>query len=214
MKQLSPTPVLLGVILSLSLFLFVRVPPNLAAAEPAQVFATPEAAVAALSRAVSTTNRVELDSVFGAAAQQLVNPDETQGAAELAEFAAAFEAAHRLVRQSDSRMIVEIGTDRWPFPIPLVRVVGGWQFDTAAGVEELLNRRIGRNELDVLRVVRAYVQAQRQYASRDRDGDGVLEYAQRISSSPGQTDGLYWPPETAGETSPLGPLVAFAQGEG
>jgi len=212
MKQLSPTPGLLGAILWLSVF--VRIPPGLAAADPAQVFATPEAAVAALSQAVTSTDRVALGSLFGAASQHLVNPDQVQGAAELAEFAAAFQAANRLVRQSDSRMILEIGIDRWPFPIPLVKIANGWQFDTAAGLEELLNRRIGHNELDALRVVRAYVQAQREYASYDRDGDGVLEYAQRMVSSPGQADGLYWPPELNGEISPLGPFVAFAQSEG
>jgi hypothetical protein len=111
-------------------------------------------------------------------------------------------------------MVLEVGTNAWPFPIPLVRTTNGWQFDTQAGVEELLNRRIGRNELDVLGVMRAYVDAQREYASRDRDGDNVLEYAQKIRSSPGKTDGLYWPPELNGEVSPLGPWVAQAQSEG
>jgi hypothetical protein len=96
----------------------------------------------------------------------------------------------------------------------LSRVATGWRFDTRAGVEELLNRRIGRNELDVLRALREYVQAQREYAARDRDGDEVLEYAQKISSSPGQTDGLYWPPELNGEISPLGPAFVRAQEEG
>jgi hypothetical protein len=90
----------------------------------------------------------------------------------------------------------------------------GWQYDTSSGLEELLNRRIGRNELDVLRVMRAYVQAQREYASRDRDGDSVLEFAQRIASTPGSMNGLYWDPNLNGEESPLGPLVAYAQEEG
>lgn len=212
MKHPLQIPGLLGVTLSFSVF--VLAPSSLAAAEAAQAFATPEAAVDALSQAVTTTNRVALNSLFGDASQRLVNPDEVQGATELAEFAAAFAAAHRLVRQSDSRMILELGMNRWPFPIPLARTAVGWQFDTAAGLDELLNRRIGHNELDVLRVVRAYVQAQREYASRDRDGDDVLEYAQRIRSSPGQADGLYWPPELNGEVSPLGPFMAFAQSEG
>jgi hypothetical protein len=111
-------------------------------------------------------------------------------------------------------MVLEVGADAWPFPIPLVKAANGWHFDTEAGLEELLNRRIGRNELDVLRVMRAYVQAQRDYASRDRDGDEVLEYAQRLFSSAGQADGLYWPPDLNGEISPLGPLFAYAQAEG
>jgi hypothetical protein len=111
-------------------------------------------------------------------------------------------------------MTLEVGDNGWPFPIPVVKMTDGWRFDTAAGRDEILNRRIGRNELDVLRVMRAYLEAQREYASRDRDGDGVLEFAQKISSSPGRTDGLFWPPQQNGEMSPLGPLFVYAQSEG
>lgn len=198
----------------LSLSVLLNGPARASAAESGQAFATPEEAVTALHGAVSATNRVGLGTILGPAASVLVNPDEVQGAAEFAEFSAAFNSTNRLVRESESRMMLEVGPNAWPFPIPLVKVPNGWQFDTAAGVEELLNRRIGRNELDVLRVLRAYVQAQREYASRDRDGDGVLEFAQRINSSRGRTDGLFWYPEVNGEMSPLGPLFAYAQGEG
>lgn len=177
-------------------------------------FKTPDEAVKALETAVSTTNRNALGDLFGPDFRELVNPDEVQGAGELAEFSKAFEASHHLVMDSAGHATLEIGADRWPFPIPLVKTAAGWQFDTQSGVEELLNRRIGRNELDVLQVLRGYVQAQREYASRDRDGDGVLEFAQRIASSPEATDGLYWDPELNGEESPLGPLVAHAQDDG
>jgi hypothetical protein len=95
-----------------------------------------------------------------------------------------------------------------------VKKDGGWFFDTEAGKEEILHRRIGKNELATLQVMRAYVDAQREYASRDRNGDEVLEYAQRLASTPGAKDGLFWPPGQDGEISPLGPLVAQAQGEG
>jgi hypothetical protein len=98
--------------------------------------------------------------------------------------------------------------------VPLVKTNGGWYFDTEAGKDELLTRRIGRNELAVMPVMRAYVDAQRDYASLDRDADDVLEYAQRLVSSPGNQDGLYWPPAYQGDESPLGPLVAFASAEG
>ena len=182
--------------------------------EPARVFATPQEAISALDQAVNTTNRAAFAALFGSESQELVNPDSVQGAREMATFAAAFNASSRLVSESDARLVLEVGTNDWPFPIPLVKMPDGWRFDTAAGVEELLNRRVGRNELDVLRVMRAYVDAQREYASRDRDGDEVLEYAQKISSSPGKTDGLYWPPELNGEISPLGPWFAEARGEG
>jgi len=180
----------------------------------AQVFATPDEAMTALGQAVTTTNRARLAEIFGPAAEDLVNPDEVQGAKELSDFAEAFNATHRLHRQSDARILLEVGPDAWPFPIPLVKGTNGWQFDTAAGVQELLNRRVGRNELDVLDVLREYVDAQREYASRDRDGSGVRKYARKIASSPGKMDGLYWPTDLNGEISPLGPLVADAQREG
>jgi len=180
----------------------------------AKPFNSPAEAVTALAEAVHTTNRVAFTALFGPETERLVNPDTVQGAQELAEFAAAFNATNRLVRDSDVRMILEVGNNGWPFPIPLIKTAAGWQFDTAAGTDEILNRRIGRNELDVLRIMRAYVEAQREYAGRDRDGDGVLEYAQKIASSPGRMDGLFWPPELNGEISPLGPLFVQAQSEG
>jgi hypothetical protein len=186
----------------------------LRAAEAARAFSTPQEAVMALDQAVNTTNRAAFAALFGPDSQELANPDSVQGAQEMATFAAAFNATNRLVRESDAKMVLEVGTNAWPFPIPLVKTAKGWQFDTQAGLEELLNRRIGRNELEALSVMRAYVDAQREYASRDRDGSGVLKYAQKISSSPGKMDGLYWPLELNGETSPLGPLIADAQGEG
>jgi hypothetical protein len=111
-------------------------------------------------------------------------------------------------------VILELGYDLWPFPIPIVKKDGGWFFDTSVGKDELLNRRIGKNELATLPVMRAYVDAQREYASADRDDSEVLKYAQRLVSSPGKHDGLYWPPESDEDESPLGPLVAFAQVEG
>jgi DUF2950 family protein len=187
---------------------------GLSAAETARVFSNPQEAVRALGEAANATNRAALMVLFGPASEDLVNPDRVQGDREMATFAEAFNATNRLVRESDTRMVIEVGTNAWPFPIPLVKIADGWQFDTRAGVEELLNRRIGRNELDVLKVMRAYVDAQREYASKDRDGDEVLEYAQKAISSPDQTDGLYWPPELNGEISPLGPWVAEAQSQG
>src|SRR6185369_17059324 len=108
----------------------------------------------------------------------------------------------------------EVGMDYWPFPVPIVKKDGRWFFDTEVGTDELLGRRIGQNELSTLEIMRAYVDAQREYASQDHDGDEVLEYAQRISSSEGKTDGLYWSPELNRQVSPLGPWVAEAQSEG
>ena len=103
-----------------------------------------------------------------------------------------------------------VGDKAWPFPIPLVREGGAWRFATERGAEEILNRRIGRNERNALYVLQAYVDAQREYASRDRDGDGVLQYAAKLGSSPGKFDGLYWPADASKneEASPFGPLIA------
>jgi len=187
---------------------------QLAAAETGKTFTTPEEAVAALAREVKNDNRPELFAIFGPGAQDLVNPDPVQATNEYAAFAAALAETNRLVRVSDTRRVLQVGQDNWPFPVPIVQKDGRWSFDTAAGKAELVNRRIGRNELATLQVVRAYVQAQREYASRDRDGDEVLEYAQKIISTPGAKDGLFWSPELDGEISPLGPLAADAAAEG
>ena len=106
---------------------------------------------------------------------------------------------NHLARESDTRRILELGNDAWPFPVPIVQTDGRWFFDTPAGKDEIMNRRIGRNELSTLKVVRAYVEAQREYASKDRDGSGVLKFAQKIISTPGKKDGLFWSPDFDGE---------------
>jgi hypothetical protein len=184
------------------------------AADTAKVFSSPEEALAELRTATVTPDTTALRALFGSAAEELQNPDRVTATNELSKFHAALMETNHLVHVSDTNIIIEVGQDLWPFPIPLIKERGGWHFDTAAGQEEILNRRIGQNELEVLATMRAYVDAQREYASQDRDGDQVLEYAQKIASSPGQTDGLYWPIELNGQQSPLGPLVAEAQGEG
>jgi ferredoxin len=184
------------------------------AADTAKTFVTPEEAVAALAAAVQSPDGAALRALFGPAHEDIQNPDRVQATNELTVFAAAFAASYHIARESDTKCVLEVGTNAWPFPIPLVQRDGRWLFDTAAGKEEILSRRIGKNELAVLESMRAYVDAQREYASRDRDGDEVLEYAQGLASSPGTKDGLFWPPDLDGEISPLGPLVAEAQGEG
>ena len=184
------------------------------AADIGQTFATSEEAVAALAAAASAQDTNALRVLFGATAADLQNPDHVQAINDLIEFTTAFNQAHRIVHKSDSKCVLYIGENSWPFPIPIVKTDGQWFFDTEAGKDELLTRRIGDNELSTLETVRAYVEAQREYASKDRDGDQVLEYAQKIESTPGTKDGLYWPPELDGEISPLGPRVAQAQAQG
>ncbi len=184
------------------------------AADTGKTFATPEEAVAALVQATSAQGGGDLRAIFGPAAADLENPDRVQATNEFNHFSAALSATNYLVHESDTRCVLEIGTNSWPFPVPIVKQDGRWFFDTEAGKEEILNRRIGKNELATLEVMRAYVDAQREYASRDRNGDEVLEYAQHLTSTPGNKDGLYWPADLDGEVSPFGPLVAEAQGEG
>jgi hypothetical protein len=179
-----------------------------------KAFPSPQELVSALGQAVNNTNRAEFAVLFGPDSGWLANPDSVQGAEDLGEFTSAFNLTNSLAKNSDGRMTLVVGTNAWPFPIPLVKTTQGWCFDTQAGREEILNRRIGRNELEVLEAMRTYVDAQREYASKDDGGHGVREYAQRIASSPGKTDGLYWSPDLNGAISPLGPFYADAQGEG
>src|SRR3974390_1669836 len=184
------------------------------AADTARTFATPEEATAALAASARAQDRDTLRAIFGPALEKIENPDLVQATNDFVVFSAALDQSSHLSHISPTECVLEVGTNDWPFPIPIVQRNGRWFFDTAAGMEELLDRRIGKNELEALQVMRAYVDAQREYASHDRDGDGVLEYAQKITSAQGQTDGLYWDPEVNGEISPLGPFVAQAQVKG
>lgn len=184
------------------------------AEEGAKLFDTPEAAVAALEQAAASYDRSAILALFGPAAEGLENPDRVQATNEMCAFKAALGQSKRIVREAEDRCTLEVGAEAWPFPVPLVRQGGKWFFDAEAGKDELLSRRIGRNELSTLSSMRAYVEAQRDYAAKDRDGDEVLEYAQKLVSAPGQKDGLYWPADMDGEISPLGPFAAQAQREG
>lgn len=179
-----------------------------------QAFPTPQAALSALSQAVHSLDTSRLREIFGPGLEDLENPDQVQATNELEAFGADLNVTNALVRRSDTSFEVDFGPDAFPFPVPIVQKDGQWYFDTETGKQELLNRRIGRNELDVLNTMRAYVDAQREYASKDRMGDQVLQYAQRIASTSGKKDGLYWPADTDAGESPLGPLVADARGEG
>jgi hypothetical protein len=208
MKRASSTQILTGALLAISSWL------TGSAAEISRAFASPEEAAEALASAAQAKDSAALRVLFGPATDELRNPDRVQGENELSAFAAAYAANHRIVRASDKRAELEVGTNNWPFPVPLAQNAGEWFFDAEAGCEELTNRRIGRNELSALRTMRAYVEAQREYASQDRDGDEVLEFAQHVLSAAGRKDGLYWSPELGGELSPLGPLIAAAYGEG
>ena len=176
-----------------------------------QHFSSPEAAVDALKTAVAARDTNALSAIFGTAAPELILPDILEATNECQIFQRRLEEKVTLVPESDSRQSLQLGADQWPFPIPLAKLSGQWFFDTESGREEIQHRCAGMNELGAIRVCRAYVEAQREYASRDRAGDGVLAYAQRVCSAPGARDGLYWPDDRPGEElSPLGPLIAQA----
>jgi len=180
-----------------------------------KTFASPEAAVGALKKAVNSRDTNALAAIFGPAVEEIKSSDPVDAQNELADFAEKLNASNHIAHASNDKFILEVGDDRYPFAIPIAQKGGSWFFDTEAGKEELINRRVGRNELEALKSVRAYVDAQRDYASKDRDGDEVLEYAQKIISAPGKQDGLYWPADDSnGEESPLGPVFAEAQNEG
>lgn len=179
-----------------------------------QRFASSDDAVKALTAAGRDKDTNALAAIFGPATSHLVSADPVQASNGLANFSRRIAEKVVAVPKSDSKIELDLGYDAWPFPIPLVKRDAEWFFDTAAGQEEILNRRIGRNELDTIRVCQAYVEAQREYASVDRQGDGVIQYAQHLRSTPGAHDGLYWHAAPGEEASPLGPLIAEAKSEG
>jgi Protein of unknown function (DUF2950) len=176
-----------------------------------QTFATPTEAVSALLAALKANDDKALLAIFGDKHKELVvTNDRAADAANRANAAAQIEAYRLLQEQGNDRRILLIGDQAWPVPIPLVKSGERWRFATEEGEDELINRRIGANERNAISVMQAYLDAQKQYASADRNGDGVLEYARRLGSTPGKKDGLYWPADSAKgeESSPFGPLVA------
>jgi Protein of unknown function (DUF2950) len=190
--------------------LLVALPLAAPAAEQ-RTFATPEAAVEALGTALKANDEAALIELFGDKHKNLVSTGSpSDDAARRAEASAWLATFHRLDDSAPDRRILLLGERAWPFPIPLVRQGGAWRFATELGADEILNRRIGSNERNALVVMQAYVDAQREYASRDRDGDGVLQYAAKIGSTPGKFDGLYWPTDSSKgeEASPFGPMIA------
>jgi hypothetical protein len=174
-------------------------------AEPPE-FATPEEGVAAFKAAMATGDIVQVSKLLG------LDPEKVKAAEGIGDRIAELkEATAKLVtvEGEGKERIIDIGPDVWPFPFPLVKSDkdGKWAFDTVAGIEEIVNRRIGENEIHAIETARTYVEAQRDYAAEDRDGDGVLEYAQKLISTPGETDGLYWPVEQGDGVSPAGPNI-------
>jgi hypothetical protein len=180
-----------------------------------RLFASPEEAVKALQAAAETKDKATLRDIFGPEVDELLTGDEVQDANNAQRFATVLAQGCNPVNEGDAKIILEIGTNNWPMAIPLVKADGQWHFDTAAGKEEIINRHIGKDELHAIGVCRAYVAAQRQYASANQDAaSGRPKYAQKFRSTPGKKDGLYWPAAENEPASPFGPLVAEAHAEG
>ncbi len=188
---------------------------DFAAAVPQQrTFAAGEDAVSALMKAMREENNTELLAIFGSDANDLIcSGDPVADRLRRELFVQAYDQQHRLNKEAD-KLVLIVGKNEWPFPIPLIQQDQQWVFDTAAGKEEILNRRIGSNELHTIQVMLAIVDAQREYAMIDHDGDGLLEYAQQFSSDPNTHNGLYWETKEGQPPSPLGVLVAKAKREG
>lgn len=197
--------------IALVLLLVLVAAPLTASAAGQQTFATPEAAADALLAALKADDDAALVALFGEQYKDVaMSSDHAANSVLRAKLAAAMQRYRAFDEVSNDRRVVIIGDRAWPMPIPLVREQGVWHFATEEGIEEIVNRRIGANERNAISVLQAYLAAQKEYAARDRDGDEVLQYAQKLGSTPGKHDGLYWPAdESKGEEqSPFGPLVA------
>ncbi len=177
-----------------------------------RTFATPEAAVEALVESLNADDAADTIEILGPEHEEsLIGGDEIAARENRKRAGAAAAEKAELRYAGEGRKILIIGQRRWAVPFPIVQVGDRWRFDTEAGLEELVNRRIGRNELNAIDICRKYIDAQVAYASKDRDGDQVLEYARQVMSSEGQQDGLYWDSVAGQELSPFGPLVADAR---
>ncbi|HEX4235883.1 MAG TPA: DUF2950 domain-containing protein [Caldimonas sp.] len=180
-----------------------------------QAFDSPEAAAAALADAVRSGEPGRMLAVVGPKSRSwLVTSDAAADRAEGQNFLAAYDRKHGIRTKSEGQALLVVGDDDWEFPAPIVRVGSKWVFDSDAGREEILNRRVGRNELDTIQTLLAMVDAQREFAASDADGNGLRDYALRFASTPGKTDGLYWETADGAPPSPMGPLAAKAVREG
>jgi hypothetical protein len=203
----------LRIIVLLSL---LALPLGVAHAAGQKMFTSPKEATAALVAAARVGDRAALEAIFGPESHDLFySGDDVADLRGLARFAEWADESTELTERTDGSIELSVGEEDWPLPMPLVKSGDGWVFDTAAGKDELINRRIGANELSTIDVSRALVDAQLVYASKDRDADGVKEFAQKILSDDGKQNGLFWnASKHGGDTSPIGPLAATATGEG
>ena len=193
-----------GVVRAVAVTMLVASP--LASAQ--QAYPTPDAGAQALVDALGSTqaDSTKLAAVLGSNWKTYVPERGGPKRSDVDAFLTKYRQKHAFTSAAADKSMLTVGNDGWVFPIPLVKKADGWHFDVAAGANEIRARAIGRNELDVMQALRAYRDAQFEYANEDRDGDRVLEYAQKLISTDGKHDGLYWAEDDSGQISPLGPL--------
>jgi hypothetical protein len=203
------------VIAAVALTVAIAMPSFAAAPSKGKSYSTPEKAVDAFVAALRTYNMKSLVSIFGKGSEAFFDSGDSVADQKQREwFLKLYDEKHALVPQGEGKRVLTAGNDGWPLPMPLVKTGSRWAFDSAAGLEELINRRVGRNELMAIQTCLAVADAQREYYSRDRDGDGILEYAQKARSTIGMRDGLFWPVDPGEPMSPLGEFAAAAADEG
>jgi len=205
----------LMIVFIIYLMFIVSVGIAMGAAATQKSFPSPEAGVQTLVDAAKRHDLETMLQLFGPESESFINTgDPVSDQASRERFVRAYEEAHTLVQSEDKKVILQVGKDDWPFPIPLVKDGTNWRFDSERGKEELSNRIIGRNELDVIQVCLAYVDAQREYYLRNPQRRALLQYAQRFMSTAGKQDGLYWETTPGESPSPLGLFLVRARAEG
>ena len=187
----------------------------LAAKLQQKTFKSPDAAVKALVDATRANDVQALEALFGPGSKDIISSgDDVDDARGRQMFVKAYDDAHRLEKTGNNKRILYVGKDDWPMPVPIVKTGKRWQFQTEEGRQEILSRRIGKNELGAIQSCLAIVDAEKEYATLDRDNNQLLEYARKLESEKGKRDGLYWEAAPGEPLSPLGPLVARATAEG
>jgi Protein of unknown function (DUF2950) len=210
-KPHRPLSVIIFLVLGLSVGPLARAD----AAGAQQTFDSPKAAVDALVTAAKNGDMKTLGSILGSDAEPILSSsDAVADRIARDNFAAKYQEMHRIAYDAEGRVILYLGAGNWPFPIPLIKKNGAWEFDTASGQAELLSRRIGQNELHTIGVLKELTRAQQEYANEEREGGSVKHFARKILSDPGTHNGLYWAAAESEPASPIGPLVASATAEG
>jgi hypothetical protein len=205
------------IILSMLLVICAGYTPAQSATKGVQqkTFASPEEAVKSLVDAIKSDDAKALRAILGPGSKQVISSgDDVADKTFYEKFVKAYEDKNKIVMVNDSKAILSVGEKDWPLPVPMVKKGQKWSFDTKAAKEEILNRRIGRNELSTVKFCEAFVDAQMEYALKDNDGDGLFEYAEKFWSDPDKKNGLYWETKEGEESSPMGPLAAEADKAG